>query len=147
MPIECLGKPNNDSGGLCRSDCRLHCGDQQLAPEEVCEGGLLRTGYQCTDFGYDFGHMRCLSGCAGLDPSDCVAFDWRSMATPTSLRIRSVWGSRFDDVYAVGTDGIIIHYDGANWEPMTVPTSVRLREVWGAGPDDVYAVGDLGTIV
>lgn len=148
VPTECLGKYNNDEGGLCRSDCRLHCGDGQLALEEVCEGGIVRTGFTCLDFGYDFGHMRCLDGCAGLDPSDCGSFDWRSMPTPTSVRMRSVWGSSAEHIYAVGTSGVIVRYDGSNWEAVTPQQpSNRLRDVWGTAADNIYAVGDFGTLL
>lgn len=146
-PTECLGRANDDQGGLCTSTCQLHCGDQVLSQEEVCEGSMVRPGYLCTDFGYDFGHMRCLPGCGGLDQSDCLAFEWRAMATPTSVSLNDIWGSSVDDVYAVGYDGTIIHYDGTSWEHQNSPTTVRLRGVWGTGPSNVYAVGDLGTIL
>lgn len=143
----CLGRRNSDQGGLCRLDCRLHCGDGELAPEESCEGGLVRTGFSCLGFGFDFGHMRCAPGCGGLDTSDCGAFDWRTMATPTSLRVRDLWGSAADNIHAVGTFGLLLHFDGSAWRQLDSPTDARLRGIWGRGPDDIFAVGDLGTVL
>ena len=68
-----------------------------------------------------------------------------------------VWGTSSSDVYAVGSDGAIGHYDGTNWSAMTnrtsddrsiaCGTSELLWAVWGTSSSDIYAVGDHGTIL
>jgi len=62
-----------------------------------------------------------------------------------------VWGSAWNDVYAVGwkdgTGGIILHYDGSIWSTSFGIENVILRDVWGGSSSDVFAVGDGGTIL
>jgi hypothetical protein len=68
------------------------------------------------------------------------------------LFLDDVWGSAPDDVFAVGYDGVILHYDGAGWQPMEASGGVAsLCAVWGpAGTGeamDLFAVGEGGRIV
>jgi hypothetical protein len=58
-----------------------------------------------------------------------------------------VWGSSGSDVFAVGSAGTILHYDGTAWSAMSSNTTERLRGVWGSSGSDVFAVGDRGTIL
>jgi hypothetical protein len=45
------------------------------------------------------------------------------------------------DVFAVGLNGAIVHYDGASWSPMTSGTPNDLTGIWGNGGSDVFVVG------
>jgi len=61
------------------------------------------------------------------------------------LHLTSVWGSGTHDVYAVGSDGSILHYDGAVWElaqngPNTYGPFMT-QSVWLRRADDVW-IGD-----
>ncbi len=76
------------------------------------------------------------------DPSD-----WIKMETGISAHLRGIWGSSENNIFAVGRDGVIIHYDGNTWEAMTSNTSDYLRDVWGSSENDVFAVGYSGTII
>ena len=58
-----------------------------------------------------------------------------------------MWGSGPDDLFLVGSDGSILHYDGYAWSPMSSGVTTGLNGIWGSGPDDVYAVGYTGTIL
>jgi Big-like domain-containing protein len=51
------------------------------------------------------------------------------------------------DVFAVGMNGTIVHYDGTTWSSQTSGTSADLFGVWGASGSDVYAVGRHGTVL
>lgn len=53
-----------------------------------------------------------------------------------------VWSSGPDDVFAVGSVGII-HFDGVEWVLQMEPGN-NLEGVWGTAPDNVYAVGGDG---
>lgn len=55
--------------------------------------------------------------------------------------LQAVWGSGFDDVYAVGMDGVILHYNGTDWSVMDSGVTWTLTSIWGTGPDNVYAAG------
>ena len=54
----------------------------------------------------------------------------------------SLSGSGPNDVWAVGTDRTILHYDGKVWEkadPLTYEvTPFTMRSVWLGGPTDVW---------
>jgi len=61
--------------------------------------------------------------------------------------VEDLWGAASDDMFAVGTAGTILHYDGDAWADMTSGASVDLHGVWGTASDNVFAVGDGGTIL
>jgi photosystem II stability/assembly factor-like uncharacterized protein len=81
-----------------------------------------------------------------------LAFDgvsWEPVAG-TSLAdtaFHGVWGSGPDDVFAVGTAGAILHFDGSSWVLLPGPSSESLRGCWGSGPTRVFAVGEGGTAI
>ena len=59
----------------------------------------------------------------------------------------AVWGSSGSDVFAVGQDGTILHYNGLAWTAMNSSTTDDLYAVWGTADDDVFAVGQDGTVL
>lgn len=66
--------------------------------------------------------------------------------SPTQETLYAVWGSATNDIYAVGDNGVVIHYDGASWsvETDTPPTSARLSSIYSAGADELYFGGTDG---
>lgn len=64
----------------------------------------------------------------------------------TNLGLSALWGSAADDVWAVGDEGAIFHFDGRSWQRFESGTNVMLLDVWGSGPNDVWACGEFGTI-
>ena len=56
--------------------------------------------------------------------------------------LTSVWGSSATDVWAVGEEGTLLHFDGTKWNTLDSGTFQDLYAVSGSGPDDVWAVGD-----
>jgi hypothetical protein len=65
----------------------------------------------------------------------------------TAETLGGVWGVSATDVFAVGSFGTILHYDGIAWSPMASPIVGDLSGVSGTGPNDVYAVGPGGMIL
>jgi hypothetical protein len=49
------------------------------------------------------------------------------MKTGTVPHLRAVWGSSESEVYAVGDDGTILHYDGSTWTAMYSGSTAQLR--------------------
>jgi len=68
-------------------------------------------------------------------------------AQPEANHLHGIWGSSSTDVFAVGSSGTILHYDGTSWTSMSNATTERLWSVWGSSSTDVLAVGDSGTIL
>lgn len=91
----------------------------------------------------------------GCDPSDptcvtvvvtCAEADWCPVATGVSnfYALTSVWGSGESDVWASGSGGTAIHWNGVAWSAVPVPSATNLpirdtfHALWGSGPNDVW---------
>jgi hypothetical protein len=91
----------------------------------------------------------------GCDPSDpncvtepisCAEAEWCPAPTGMSsfFALTNVWGSGPNDVWASGSGGTVLHWDGAVWTPVPVPPPGSLpvkntfRVLWGSGPNDVW---------
>jgi hypothetical protein len=72
---------------------------------------------------------------------------WSKMASGTTMDLSSVWGADNSDVFAVGSYGTILHFNGSAWSTMASGTAANLAGVWGASGSDVFAVGNSGTIL
>ena len=79
-------------------------------------------------------------------PVACEDAYWCPVATNVSkfYTLTSVWGSGKNDVWATGSGGTVIHWDGVEWTPTIVPSETTLpirdtfRALWGSGPNDVW---------
>ncbi len=79
--------------------------------------------------------------------------DTWATAFTAPVKVRAVWG-RVDegatgDLWVVGAQGWVGHWDGAQWTTSTVPGQPSLNAVWGvedAGDFRLYAVGEAGTV-
>ena len=73
-------------------------------------------------------------------------WEWQN-PLPQGNNLNSVWSNSSNDVYAVGYNGTILHYDGATWNTMSSGTSSDLWCIWGSSGNDLFAVGNNGTIL
>jgi len=67
---------------------------------------------------------------------------WNKVSSGIFDRLRAVWGTSSNNVYAVG-DSEIINYNGIRWAKVH---SGRYTSVWGTDANNVYAAGSAGTI-
>jgi hypothetical protein len=65
------------------------------------------------------------------------------MNSGTGFYLRDIWGSAADDLFAVGSSGTILHYDGLTWNQMNSGTHNDILGIWGSSGGDVFAVGYL----
>jgi len=85
---------------------------------------------------------------SGLESQESeVPPTWIEMDSPTEYNLYDVWGSGEDDVFAVGHEGTIIHYDGTAWTEMASGENHYLGDIWGSSGSDIFVVGELGTIL
>ena len=89
-------------------------------------------------------------------PQDSPVLHWYNgtvfdgvFLTDVQWGLYDIWGSAADDIFAVGYDGTIIHYNGADWSVMTGggDSPVRLNSVWGTSDSSVYAAGSSGALL
>lgn len=48
-----------------------------------------------------------------------------------SMSINKIWGTSGDDLYVVGDNGSIAHYNGTNWQKLESGTDVDIQDIWG----------------
>jgi hypothetical protein len=61
--------------------------------------------------------------------------------------LAALWGSGSADVWAAGSAGALLHWNGAAWSGFYVGAATPLKAIWGSADDDVWAVGDAGSVV
>ncbi|MFL5356371.1 hypothetical protein [Archangium sp.] len=68
--------------------------------------------------------------------------------SPLHVALLDVWGSSSQDVWAAGTAGTLLHWNGTEWSRVDVvlPTKT-ISTLWGSGPDDVWAGGDFNFLL
>ncbi len=54
----------------------------------------------------------------------------KNQCTPVS--INKIWGTSSTDLYVVGDNGLIAHYDGRNWQRIESETDIKLLDIWGS---------------
>jgi hypothetical protein len=103
----------------------------------------------------------CKAGSNGLDGGGDGGLDGSVLPVwvvepgiPTQQDLFSVWGSSLKDIYAVGWNATIIHYDGMKWKMESTTSTQPLQAVHGLPPimpmqpaSTVFAVGWRGTIL
>ena len=58
------------------------------------------------------------------------------MSSPTTQHLSRVWSTAPSDVYAVGDNGTILHYDGTTWSAMSSGTTIL--DLFSIGGCDVF---------
>ncbi|MCL7489195.1 MAG: hypothetical protein M8357_13590, partial [Desulfobulbaceae bacterium] len=61
--------------------------------------------------------------------------------------LNGICGFSETDMYVVGADSLILHYNGSEWSGVDVGTGYDLNDIRCAGTGDIIAVGDGGTII
>lgn len=72
---------------------------------------------------------------------------WRAVYTLGGVPYNSVWVRAENDVFVVGDNGTILHFNGTTWETQSSGTTSDLLCVWGQDGNDVFAGGRDGLIL
>jgi hypothetical protein len=65
---------------------------------------------------------------------------WRFFQ-PLIERVHALWAGAANDVWAVGQNGLVMHWDGARWSKLSERLAGDLHAVWGRSRDDVWISG------
>ncbi len=71
----------------------------------------------------------------------------RFAACAENTPLFAIDGNAQGEAWAVGDDGMILHYDGSDWSVEPAPTRVNLRAIVCAANGTVYAAGAEGTVL
>ncbi len=72
---------------------------------------------------------------------------WTALDAGTDVDLNGVAGTAINDVWAVGADGVALHYDGAAWTATDTGVTEPLWAVFAPGSNAVYAVGNNGVAI
>ncbi len=70
------------------------------------------------------------NGVIHWDGQEYVPVDISSVWGP--YQINKIWGRSSSDLYIVGNEGAIAHYNGATWRRIASGTGLDIRDIWGA---------------
>jgi hypothetical protein len=71
---------------------------------------------------------------------------WQVVPSGVKTNLYDLWGAGWNDMYGVGMEGAIFHFNGYSWQLQQSATNKTLRSVYGAD-GHVWAVGDGGAVV
>jgi hypothetical protein len=73
---------------------------------------------------------------------------WKLEQVESKLaQLSGVWGTSAENVFAVGSRGAILHFDGERWRRFKSGSSKHLAAVWAGAGTQAFAVGLDGTIL
>lgn len=81
---------------------------------------------------------------AGFQPSARAALppNWRYITPlPQGNALLAAWAAAPDDLFAGGSGGVILRWNGTNWTQMTTATTKTIYSIHGLSNRDVWAVG------
>jgi hypothetical protein len=62
-------------------------------------------------------------------------------AVPPEESVFAMFRVADDDVWALGSAGLALHWNGDTWQPKTMPSGADFATVWGNRPDNLWAIG------
>jgi len=73
--------------------------------------------------------------------------DWCWCEREPETSWAGVWGAADDDLWIVGENGRVLHWDGVAMTPIELGTTSYLTGVWGTSASDVWIIGTEGTVL
>ena len=148
----CVTRKNGDSLFSLGVDGRVHIADRNGFSEEVISGperaGTLSQIKLIGDHLYAVGMGRQVYKRENSGEWSAIDQGIRQSIEDDEIRgILSIDGRNSSDIYAVGYEGEIFHYNGKDWAAMDCPTNADLHCIKYVSDDLYYIVGQQGTIL
>lgn len=79
----------------------------------------------------------------------CAEADFCAVPTGVDERfaLHGVWGSSDKDVWAVGSGGTVVHWDGSAWKGVPLGRKDTIRGVGGRSANDVFVVSAMNVVL
>ena len=82
-----------------------------------------------------------------MTPAKLASRAFETVPSPVTADLRGVHGFGPNDVWAVGDDATVLHFDGNVWTRIATPLDAvnvkpRLFAVWGSSPKDLWIGGN-----
>src|SRR5206468_1934584 len=104
-------------------------------------GVLWAVGDEGTILSFDFPHACIDDGMQDGRETDVDCVDACTHGIWGTSDLSRVWGTADNDAWAVGSGGVILHYDGANWSKVPSHTGQDFAGLSGTSAGDAWAVG------
>ncbi len=135
-----------DDAGLAADDAGLAADDAGPAARDVGEA-------PSADAAFDAGH-----GSADALPQDtgaliateidgCIEGWCFEYPTSSPARLSSVRAFSPSDVWAVGLEHVVLHFNGTRWQRLQIPGLGLVWAIWGASPTDLWIVEFHGRVL
>ncbi|MBN9163327.1 MAG: hypothetical protein BGO98_41665 [Myxococcales bacterium 68-20] len=120
----------------------------QEPPTTVPEAGSPQTD-AAADASADADCLDAGDGGCTTNELTCAEADFCAVPTGVDLRyaLFGVWGSSDKDVWAVGSAGTVIHWDGTAWTGVPLGRKETMRGVGGRSANDVFVVSSLDVVL
>jgi hypothetical protein len=103
-----------------------------FAPDDVWAVGSF------CDYYYPF-NPRCQKQASHFDGSTWTVYFVAPAAYDTGERLVAIWGSEPRDVWAVGENSTVYHWDGEHWSAVDFPRIFGCKGLWGRAANDILA--------
>ncbi len=140
-----------DNAGVCRAGITYTCYTSACVTSSVPDGkgGCTKTlaspGTNCAAPCVSLGKCDAEGGCQESAGTTL----WTEEPPPSPLNFQSVFGFSGSEVWAAGTKGTVIRYNGSTWNDISPPLQVAgnntLTGIWGSSPTAMHVVGVGGT--
>ena len=70
-----------------------------------------------------------------------VGGDFESVETGVKKNVYGLWGTSAQDIYAVGAQGAMFHWDGGGWTQQATLAKNDWRGIYGVNAQNIFAVG------
>jgi hypothetical protein len=89
------------------------------------------------------GDAGTMVACIGNSTCTSTSY-WTKVTTGTTTNMKDIYGfysSSKLDIFIVGFDGLVMHYNGSKFTRLNVNTHSYFYGVWGTSPSDIWIVG------
>ena len=75
---------------------------------------------------------------------DGTKFNSQPMNIEFPSHVNKLWGTSSRDLYAVGNNGLIAHYDGSRWRRIESGTKLNIYDIYGVSNEILAVASDIG---